>query len=603
MQAAKREILTQLSDLKPGQIISRQVFHRGYLLLENGTVITPAIIEQLKNRSVRYVPVETTLPPSISECPETVIRKFSLFETDSSDFFDAAARLIAAETVESVGTVLNSMGKIPCMQRGFIAEQLATMHPDRLEKIIVECLLKMKLQERVEILELLRPVIGSERLESYLDKLSVKEIPDRTEYHRYAPDATSFFSGEIKRDFSISDPVEMELFSDKAEKYDFPELNFSFEDSDDVSESELNLTYLNTVEFMLHFFSGVRKGIFSEFENVQRIARRIALQSEKNPAGCFELCRNSTVRNYVICHSVNVAYLASIIGKLAGFTLEKRITLALSGLLHDCGMALLDFPTWNCPKKLDKMEFFDIMKHTVYGIDLIHRCSFFPKEVAYVCYNHHESIDGSGYPKGKKGNLISDYSQIVSICDRYEAIISSRVYRRKKGASEALHHFLIEEPEKFNQNYVSLLKNFIQEFIEPDVSIEKIPEKTRKIILLDDEPMITTMLHRIFQKEGYLVETFNEPEKCCINIEKLEPDMLFTDIDMGESDGFEVCRFIREKSGVPWLPIMIFSARHDRETVDLMKKYQISGFIVKPMDVNGIVSRVKKVVGEPSGEK
>jgi len=134
--------------------------------------------------------------------------------------------------------------------------------------------------------------------------------------------------------------------------------------------------------------------------------------------------------NYLYEHSVNTSILATNVGLAMRYNRGEVVDLCASSLLHDIGMLKIPEEISKKPSKLTKEEFDIIKKHPHYGLELLKRIKDPPQSAAEVIYQHHEKIDGSGYPEGKKGDEISDYAKIVGIVEAYEARTHPRPYHR-----------------------------------------------------------------------------------------------------------------------------------------------------------------------------
>ncbi len=136
---------------------------------------------------------------------------------------------------------------------------------------------------------------------------------------------------------------------------------------------------------------------------------------------------------YTFAHSVNVAVLSAMIGKYSGLSDKDMQSLVLGGLLHDLGK--IDVPAKILHKqgRLTAKEFEEIMKHPMEGARRIHEFEWvLPRSsiLAAVAAQHHERIDGSGYPRGIEGDRMHRFAKMVAIADVYDALTSERPYKK-----------------------------------------------------------------------------------------------------------------------------------------------------------------------------
>lgn len=135
--------------------------------------------------------------------------------------------------------------------------------------------------------------------------------------------------------------------------------------------------------------------------------------------------------DYTFNHSINVAILATVLGKWLGYNRNKVKQLALCGLFHDIGKLHIPDAILNKPGRLDREEFERIKEHTIIGYNILKKTVGVSKNVALGVLQHHEREDGSGYPLGLQGGEIHQYAKIIAVCDVYDAITSDRVYKER----------------------------------------------------------------------------------------------------------------------------------------------------------------------------
>ncbi|MGE5455043.1 MAG: HD-GYP domain-containing protein, partial [Methylocystaceae bacterium] len=139
--------------------------------------------------------------------------------------------------------------------------------------------------------------------------------------------------------------------------------------------------------------------------------------------------------NYLFKHSVNVAFLSVTLGKWLKLPDDELIDLGTAALLHDIGMASIPDYILDSPRALTSEERELLAIHPQKGAALL--TSFSPLIQAAIV-QHHERMDGSGYPTGISDAQICNFARIISIADVYESLTSERVYRAKKTPYEAI---------------------------------------------------------------------------------------------------------------------------------------------------------------------
>lgn len=152
----------------------------------------------------------------------------------------------------------------------------------------------------------------------------------------------------------------------------------------------------------------------------------------------LNLSQMKTYDNYLYSHVVNVSVIAMIIGKEMKLTDEQLRNLGQAALLHDYGMVRMEQSIFDHDRVLTFEEREKIKNHPADGYQMLKSSGNFPEDILAGVLDHHERINGSGYPSGKKGEQINLYGKIIAAADVYEACISSRKHRQRMTPREAL---------------------------------------------------------------------------------------------------------------------------------------------------------------------
>ena len=158
-----------------------------------------------------------------------------------------------------------------------------------------------------------------------------------------------------------------------------------------------------------------------------------ALMSTVNVATTLSELRDP----YTAGHERRVAQVAVAIGAELGFDESRQEGLRVAGFLHDIGKITLPAEILAKPGKLSALEYRMIQGHPQSGYDVLKDVEF-PWPVAQVALQHHERMDGSGYPQGLKGEAILLEARIMAVADVVEAMSSHRPYRPELGIEKAL---------------------------------------------------------------------------------------------------------------------------------------------------------------------
>ncbi|WP_219134737.1 HD-GYP domain-containing protein [Janthinobacterium sp. UMAB-60] len=150
------------------------------------------------------------------------------------------------------------------------------------------------------------------------------------------------------------------------------------------------------------------------------------------------LARLKTADNYTYMHSVAVCALMTALARELELAPEQVRSAGLAGLLHDIGKMAVPAAILNKPGSLSDAEFSSVRTHPAAGHRMLLEVGEIDPVALDVCLHHHEKLDGSGYPKGLRGEEISLYARMGAICDVYDAITSNRPYKQGWCPAESL---------------------------------------------------------------------------------------------------------------------------------------------------------------------
>lgn len=159
-------------------------------------------------------------------------------------------------------------------------------------------------------------------------------------------------------------------------------------------------------------------------------------------------------------HSLNVTVLSMILARAAGIDdPEKMREIAQGAVLHDVGKAMIPSQVLLKGEGLTNSEIKLLEMHPAYGIKIMQPVATITQRVKEIIYFHHEMADGSGFPKGLKGDAIDQAVRIVSIANTYDNLCNHRVSSHSKTPSEALSFMYKNEVAKYDK---ALLSAFIK---------------------------------------------------------------------------------------------------------------------------------------------
>lgn len=163
-------------------------------------------------------------------------------------------------------------------------------------------------------------------------------------------------------------------------------------------------------------------------------------------------------------HSVNVAVLATAVGMSLGYNRQRLMDLGIGAMLHDMGKLNLPEEMLQKEERWTDEEKEIAKQHTMHGFNMLRKQHDISLLSAHVCLQHHERLDGSGYPQGLQGKQIHEYAQIVGIADVYDSLTSPRPWRKRYMPQDALEYLLGSGGHLFEHQLVNAFIKHIAVF-------------------------------------------------------------------------------------------------------------------------------------------
>lgn len=164
---------------------------------------------------------------------------------------------------------------------------------------------------------------------------------------------------------------------------------------------------------------------------------------------------------YTFSHTRRVAGIAEEIAKALGWDENRLLAINLAGELHDLGKMSIPLDILNKPGKLNNLEYRLIQEHVQNCYNLIKGIEF-PFPLAEIIYQHHERLDGSGYPRKLKGDDILLESRILAVSDVLEAMTHHRPYREALGISKACQELESGKGIKYDPEIVDITLDLVK---------------------------------------------------------------------------------------------------------------------------------------------
>lgn len=193
------------------------------------------------------------------------------------------------------------------------------------------------------------------------------------------------------------------------------------------------------VNFLVKNFNLLFSSVFDNKQEFEELSVCISRELQKNREVLFSMIRLRQNHLYTYQHSTNVALLCLESGIVLELSDKELNDLVIGAILHDLGKLYIDNKILDKPDKLTTDEFTLIKRHPSISAEMIKHLDGISPTVTSIVLEHHEKLDGSGYPNKLNGNQINPLSKIVTACDIFDAVTSKRSYHEastfEKGAS------------------------------------------------------------------------------------------------------------------------------------------------------------------------
>ncbi|MFM2647052.1 HD-GYP domain-containing protein [Vibrio diabolicus] len=163
-------------------------------------------------------------------------------------------------------------------------------------------------------------------------------------------------------------------------------------------------------------------------------------------------------------HSLNVAVIAMMIGRAKGYSAAQLKELSFSALFHDIGKIKIPTAILRKQAPLTEPEINYLKLHTKYGVDLASQIEGFPEVARVVITQHHELRDGSGYPKGLKGDEINEFAQIIAVANAFDNLCHTPIVSEQKIPYTALSHLYKNCKHLYKEENLNILIKFMGVF-------------------------------------------------------------------------------------------------------------------------------------------
>lgn len=184
----------------------------------------------------------------------------------------------------------------------------------------------------------------------------------------------------------------------------------------------------------------------------------------RNRVRIFTLNEYSNAKDYLYNHAISMSLIAAVIAQKMNYVKGDVIQLAMATLVADCGMAKISSKIREKAESLTKEEFNEIKMHPKESLLMVKDLVLVKNKMKTAIFQHHERLDGSGYPCRSNGNTINIEAHVIAVADIFHAMTCERIYKSSDSPFKVIEMIQQEEFGKFHIKPVQALLNCVADF-------------------------------------------------------------------------------------------------------------------------------------------
>lgn len=210
--------------------------------------------------------------------------------------------------------------------------------------------------------------------------------------------------------------------------------------------------------------------------------------------------------SYIFTHSLNVTIYTIGLAMELNFTEKQLYEIGLGAILHDVGKMMVPKAILEKKGRLTNEEFDVIKFHANAGFDLLRNAPNISLVTAHCAFQHHERLNGSGYPQGLSGDQIHPYAKILAVADVFDAVTSNRVYRKAMLPHEGIEILFAGAGTLFDKNIVELFTRTIA--VYPVGLTVYLNDGRKGVVSKQNKSFSMRPMIRVFEHAGVRVEPY-----------------------------------------------------------------------------------------------
>ncbi|WP_174734640.1 HD domain-containing phosphohydrolase [Mesobacillus harenae] len=207
-----------------------------------------------------------------------------------------------------------------------------------------------------------------------------------------------------------------------------------------------------------------QSGLPIDIYKVRNILLPLIEQADNRASEIFSMHHFSTKEDYIYQHSLAMGIISATLARKLNYNTGDIIQIGLAGCLADCGMAKINNRILNKTTTLTIEEYEEVKNHSSISYQMIKNISLLRDGTKLAIIQHHERLDGSGYPFGERGSRIHPFAKVIAIADVFHAMTSERIYKPKLSAFKVIEMINEQHFGEFDIRTLKVLDAAIMNF-------------------------------------------------------------------------------------------------------------------------------------------
>ena len=297
-------------------------------------------------------------------------------------------------------------------------------------------------------------------------------------------------------------------------------------------------------------------------------------------------------------HSRRVTDLTVRLARKMGVSEADCVHIRRGALLHDIGKMGIPDSILRKPAPLSPDEWAIMQRHPEHARQLLAPIEYLAPAMD-IPYCHHEKWDGTGYPRGLKGEEIPLAARVFAAVDVWDAIRSERPYSGAWSNEKSLAHLRSIAGTHLDPSVTAMfieLLGSLEGRSAADANGEAGAGQGARILLVDDYEPSVHLLSRWLTRDGYDVLTADSGETALASVAQHHPDLVLLDIDIPEPNGFIVCQRLKRDPATSGIPVIIMSGLEPSTTERTARHLGAADYVPKPVDAYALRIRIRQVL-------